>query len=113
MVGAPQVMVLIQAVSHVFRAVFASALEISSMLAVPVFGGVLRSTMGRMLCVGNWTPTIPISTAAKAPRITVFQFVASGIKLSTTCAEPAEAFGSLLFQKRSQVKCAGRFFQKL
>ncbi len=83
MVGAPQVMVLIQAVSQVFRAVVAASMGISSMLASTAIGGVLRSSMSRMLGFGDCTTTIPVYSGTAASRITVCQFVASGIKYCT------------------------------
>ncbi len=50
----------IVAVSPVFRAVFASAMGISTMLAITALGGVLRSTLDRMLGIGDCTATIPL-----------------------------------------------------
>ena len=68
------------AVSRVFRAVVATTMAFSTVLAVTAIGGVLRRTMGRMLGVGNCTAAFPISPVTITSRITVFQFVASGIK---------------------------------
>jgi len=53
------------------------------MLAIAAFGGVLRRAMRRLLGVGHWTASIPISTGTTATRVTVFLFVASGIKNGT------------------------------
>ncbi len=78
------------AVSQVFRAVIASSKRISSMLAITAVGGVLRSTVNRMLYIGNWPASSPISSVSITTRLTVCQFVALGIKNATTCAEPAE-----------------------
>ena len=84
------------------------------MLAIAAIGGVLRRAVSRVLGVGDCTLPVPFcGPGTMTPRVTVFQFVASGIKLSTTCAEPAEAFGSLRFPKRSRVKCVSNFFFNL
>ena len=96
-------------VFRVFRAVLAPPLDISTMLAIAALGGVLRRAVSRMLGFGICTEAFPIGTLS-ITRVTVFQFVASEIKSSTTCAEPAEALGSLRFPKRSRVKCVGFFF---
>ncbi len=106
-------MAIIQAGSPVFRAVnTASIVLFSPMLALAAVGGVLRSTVNRMLYIGNWPASSPISSVSITTRLTVCQFVALGIKNATTCAEPAEAFGSLRFPKRGRVKCVGNFFFK-
>ena len=75
-----QVMAQTAAVSRVFRAVFATAMGISSVLAIAAIGGVLRRVVKRMLCIGYCTTALPIFFVTVTTRITVFLFVASGIK---------------------------------
>ncbi len=48
------------AVSRVFRAVVVTTMEISTVLAMSAIGGVLRSSMNRVLGVGDCTASIPI-----------------------------------------------------
>ena len=73
-----QVMARTVAVSRVFRAVIATTVVFSSLLAVKAIGGVLRSAMGRVLGIGVWATAVPVSTdtSAATARITVFLFVA-------------------------------------
>ena len=77
-------MARIAAVLRVFRAVIAATMEISSLLALTAVGGVRRSSGYRLLGIGDWPTTIPISSVtAASSRFTVFLFVASGIKNGT------------------------------
>jgi len=46
-------MARIAAVLRVFRAVIATTMAISSMLAITAIGGVLRITLNRMLGIGD------------------------------------------------------------
>ena len=68
-------MARIASVLQGFRAVLATTMELSAMLAISAVGGVLLRPMERLLGFGFWTTNISIGTEAIAERVAVCLFV--------------------------------------